>query len=99
MKTATNLLPKLTPTQALLLRTAARRANGRVIPPDSLRGGARANTLTGLQQRGWIEPIDGGLLLSFAARILDSSMSDIDEVMQCLDAAARNLSDDCKHSS
>ena len=41
MKTATNLLPKLTPTQALLLRTAARRADGRVIPPDSLRGGDR----------------------------------------------------------
>lgn len=66
MKTATNLLPKLTPTQALLLRTAARRADGRVIPPDSLRGGARANTLTGLQQRGWIEPTDGGHLLTDA---------------------------------
>src|SRR6218665_3511263 len=56
MKTVTNLLPKLTPTQALLLRAAARRADGRVIPPDNLRGGARANTLTGLRQRGWIEP-------------------------------------------
>jgi len=60
MKTATNLLPKLTPTQALLLRTAARRADGRVIPPDNLRGGARANMLTGLWQRGWIEPAADG---------------------------------------
>ena len=38
-------LPKLTPTQALLLRAAARRTDGRVIPPDNLRGGARAKTL------------------------------------------------------
>lgn len=53
-------LPKLTPTQALLLRAAARRADGRVIPPDNLRGGARANTLTGLRQRGWIEPAADG---------------------------------------
>ena len=33
-------LPKLSPAQSLLLRTAVRRANGRVIPPDTLRGGA-----------------------------------------------------------
>ena len=64
MKTATNLLPKLTPTQALLLRAAARRADGRVIPPDNLRGGARANTLTGLRQRGWIEPAADGHALT-----------------------------------
>jgi hypothetical protein len=48
-------LPKLTPTQALLLRAAARRADGRVIQPESLRAGARASTLAGLRQRGWIE--------------------------------------------
>jgi len=52
MKTATNILPELTPTQALLLRAAARRADGRVIPPDNLRGGARAKTLTGLLNPG-----------------------------------------------
>ena len=66
MKTATNLLPKLTPTQALLLRAAARRADGRVIPPDTLRGGARAKTLTGLRQRGWIEPAGDGHALTDA---------------------------------
>ena len=38
---AMEILPKLTPTQALLLRAAARRADGRVIPPANLRGGAR----------------------------------------------------------
>lgn len=48
--------PKLTPTQALLLRAAARRADGRVIPPDTLRGGARVKVMTSLLQRGWIEP-------------------------------------------
>jgi hypothetical protein len=53
-------LPKLTPTQALLLRAAARRADGRVIPPESLRAGARASTLAGLRQRGWIEPAADG---------------------------------------
>ncbi len=31
-------LPKLSPAQALLLRTATRRADGRVIPPETLRG-------------------------------------------------------------
>lgn len=66
MKTATNLLPKLTPTQALLLRTAARRADGRVLPPDSLRGGARAKVLTALLQRGWIDPADNDHLLTDA---------------------------------
>lgn len=34
-------LPKLSPAQSLLLRAAARRADGHVIPPDTLRGGAR----------------------------------------------------------
>jgi len=53
-------LPKLTPTQALLLRAAARRADGRVIPPDGLRAGARASTLAGLLKRGWIEPVANG---------------------------------------
>lgn len=53
-------LPKLSPSQSLLLRTAARRADGRVIPPDTLRGGARAKVLAALLQRGWIEPADDG---------------------------------------
>jgi len=60
------ILPKLTPAQSLLLRTAARRPDGRVIPPDTLRGGARVKVLTALLQRGWIEPADGGHLLTDA---------------------------------
>lgn len=59
-----NALPKLSPAQNLLLRTAARRPDGRVIPPDTLRGGARVKVLTALLQRGWIEPADGGHLLT-----------------------------------
>lgn len=59
-------LPKLSSVQGLLLRTAARRADGRVIPPDSLRGGARVKVLTALQQRGLIEPADHGNLLTEA---------------------------------
>jgi hypothetical protein len=59
-------LPKLTPTQALLLRAAARRADGRVIPPESLRAGARASTLAGLRHRGWIEPASDGHTLTDA---------------------------------
>ncbi|TLS19600.1 MAG: DUF3489 domain-containing protein [Betaproteobacteria bacterium] len=59
-------LLKLSPAQSLLLRTAARRADGQVIPPDTLRGGARANVLTALLQRGWIEPADIGHLLTDA---------------------------------
>lgn len=59
-------LPKLTPTQALLLRAAARRADGRVIPPANLRGGARVKVLTALMQRGWIEPADDGHALTDA---------------------------------
>ena len=59
-------LPKLTPTQALLLRAAARRADGRVIPPDNLRGGARVKVLTALMRRGWIEPADDGHALTDA---------------------------------
>jgi hypothetical protein len=58
--------PKLTPTQALLLHAAARRADGRVIPPDTLRGGARAKALTALMQRGWIEPAGLGHALTDA---------------------------------
>lgn len=52
--------PKLTPTQSLMMRAAARRADGRVTVPDTLRGAARAKTLTGLLRRGWVEPSDGG---------------------------------------
>lgn len=57
-------LPKLSPAQSLLLRTAARRADGCVILPDTLRGGARAKVLTALLQRGWIEPADHGNVLT-----------------------------------
>lgn len=61
-----NALLKLSPAQNLLLRAAARRADGRVIPPGTLRGGARAKVLTALLQRGWIEPADGGHVLTDA---------------------------------
>jgi len=44
-------LLKLSPAQSLLLLSAARRADGRVLPPDTLRGGARAKVLTALLQR------------------------------------------------
>jgi hypothetical protein len=60
------ILPKLTPTQALLLRAAARRADGRVIPPANLRGGARVKAMTGLMRREWIEVGDGGYVLTDA---------------------------------
>lgn len=60
------ILPKLTPTQALLLRTAARRADGRVIPPANLHGGARVKAMTGLMRRQWIEAGDGGYVLTDA---------------------------------
>lgn len=59
-------LHKLSPAQSLLLRTAARRADGRVTPPDTLRGGARVNVLTALLQRGWIEPADDGHVMTDA---------------------------------
>lgn len=59
-------LPKLSPAQSLLLRTAARRADGRVTPPDTLRGGARAKVLTALLQRGWIDRAGDHLVLTDA---------------------------------
>ena len=59
-------LPKLSTAQALLLRTATRRADGRVIPPETLRGGARAKVLAALLQRGWIEPADDGHVMTDA---------------------------------
>jgi Protein of unknown function (DUF3489) len=59
-------LPKLSPAQNLLLRTAARRADGRVIPPSTMRGGARAKVMTALLLRGWIEPADDGHVLTDA---------------------------------
>lgn len=59
-------LPKLTPTQALLLRAAARRADGHVIPPANLRGGARVKAMTALMRREWIEGGDGGFVLTDA---------------------------------
>lgn len=60
------MLPKLSPAQSLLLRNAARRPDGRVIPPDTLRGSARVKVLTALLQRGWIEPADDGHMLTDA---------------------------------
>lgn len=59
-------LLKLSPAQSLLLRTAARRPDGRVIPPDTLRGGARVKVLASLLQRGWIELADSGHVLTDA---------------------------------
>ncbi len=59
-------LPKLTPTQALLLRAAARRADGRVIPPANLRGGARVKAMTALMRREWIGARDCGFVLTDA---------------------------------
>ena len=59
-------LLKLSPAQSLLLRIAARRTDGAVIPPDTLRGGARAKVLTALLQRGWVEPANGGHVLTDA---------------------------------
>jgi len=66
MEATMDTLPKLSPSQSLLLRAAASRADGRVIPPDTLRGGARVKVLTSLLQRGWIEPADGGHVLTDA---------------------------------
>ena len=60
------ILPKLSPTQALLLRAAARRADGRVIPPANLRGGARVKVMTALMRREWIEASYGGFVLTDA---------------------------------
>lgn len=37
-----------------------------MIPPDTLRGGARVKVLTALLQRGWIKPADGGHVLTDA---------------------------------
>ena len=59
-------LPKLSPAQSLLLRTAAGRADGCVTPPDTLRGGARVKVLTSLLQRGWIDPADDGHVMTDA---------------------------------
>jgi len=59
-------LLKLSPAQSLLLRTAARRPDGRVIPPDTLRGGARVKVLASLLQREWIEPADDGHVMTDA---------------------------------
>jgi hypothetical protein len=64
-------LPKLTPTQALLLRAAARRADGRVIPPANLRGGARVKAVSELLRLEWIEAGDGGYVLTDAGYALE----------------------------
>jgi len=47
-----NILTKLTPTQSSLLRTAARRSEGRIWIPGTLRGDARSKALTALLARG-----------------------------------------------
>lgn len=57
---------QLSPAQSLLLHAAARRADGRVIPPAKLRGGARAKALAALLQRGWIEPANDDYVLTDA---------------------------------
>jgi hypothetical protein len=59
-------LLKLSPVQSLLLRTAARRPDGRVILPGTLRGGARVKVLASLLQRGWIDPTDDGHVMTDA---------------------------------
>lgn len=59
------ILPKPSPTQALL-RAVARRADGHVIPHANLRGGARGKAMTALMRREWIEASDGGFVLTDA---------------------------------
>lgn len=59
-------LPKLTPTQVMLLRVAALRADGRVIPPANLYGGAGAQAVSELLRREWIEAGDGAYVLTGA---------------------------------
>ena len=59
-------LLKLSPAQSLLLGTASHRADGRVMPPDTLRGGGRVKVMTALLQRGWIEPADDGHVMTDA---------------------------------
>jgi hypothetical protein len=66
MEAAMEICPKLTPTQALLLRAAARRADGRVIPPANLRGGAWVKAMTALMRREWIKASAGGYVLTDA---------------------------------
>lgn len=50
-------LPMRTPTQALLLRAAARRADGRVIPPANLRPGAPVAVTKRLGPGLWISTV------------------------------------------
>jgi hypothetical protein len=60
-------LPKLTSTEALLLRVAARRPDGRVISPSCAAArGRTVKALTALMQQGWIEPADDGHALTDA---------------------------------
>ena len=75
-------LHKLSPAQNLLLRSAARRTDGRVIPPDAPRGGARVKVMTALLQRGWIEPSEQGHVLTDAgyAAIGQQRLAPPDEV-------------------
>ena len=41
-------LPKLSPAQSLMLRTTSHRADGQLMPPDTLRGVARVKVMTAL---------------------------------------------------
>ena len=41
-------------------------ADGRMIPPANLRGGARVKAMTALMRREWIEASDGGFVLTDA---------------------------------
>ena len=59
-----NISTKLIPTQSTLLRTAARRSEGRIRIPDTLRGGARSKVLAALLARGWIGPAGDRHVLS-----------------------------------
>jgi hypothetical protein len=61
---------QLSPAQSLLLHAAARRADGRVIPPAKLRGGARVKAMTALMRREWIEASDGGFVLTDAGYVV-----------------------------
>ena len=59
-------LTQLTPTQSILIRAAAKRPDGEIKFPDTLRGGARAKTLQGLLTRGWIVAVGDGHQLTDA---------------------------------
>jgi hypothetical protein len=59
-------LQKLTLTQSMIIRSAARHPEGNIAVPATLQAGARANTLNGLLKRGWIVEAGDGHLLTDA---------------------------------